>query len=101
MKNIIFTIQTSYSEENYFLTANENENIELQIDDAMADMCFCDDCKIVGYKGVSQEYVKERNKTIAEYERKYGDIEEEFCSGKYTPLDVIQDNIKWILESNK
>lgn len=42
MKNILFTIKTAYSEENYFLKANEKQPIESQIDNALAEICFCD-----------------------------------------------------------
>lgn len=98
MKNIIFTIQTNYSEENYFLTANENENIEIQIFNAMANICFCDDYKIIGYKEVNQEYATERNEAIAEYEKLFSElVEDNFCSGQYVTLESIQEDIKWRL----
>ena len=98
MKNIIFTIKTSYSKENYFLVVDENENIEIQIFNEMTDICFCDDYKIVGYKEVNQEYVTERNNAIAKYEKLFsGLVEDNFCSGQYTTLEAIQEDIKWRL----
>ena len=50
MKHIIFTIKTAYSEENYFLEVNENDSIELQIDNALAEICYCDAYQIVSNK---------------------------------------------------
>lgn len=41
MKNILFTIKTAYSEENYFLKANEEQPIESQIDNALAEIRCC------------------------------------------------------------
>lgn len=52
MKNILFTIKTVYSEENYFLKANEKQPIESQIDNALAEICFCDAYEIISYKEV-------------------------------------------------
>ena len=40
MKNILFTIKTAYSEENYFLKANEKQPIESQIDNALFLRCL-------------------------------------------------------------
>ena len=60
MKHIIFTIETAYSVENYFLEVNENDSIELQIDDALAEICFCDAYEIVSYKEVDDDYYIKR-----------------------------------------
>ena len=95
MKNIIFTIETSYSQENYFLTVDENESITLQIWDAMAKICFCDAFEIVSWEEVSDEYVTERNSLISEYEAKYEPVEEAFCSGFMVTLETLKDDIKW------
>lgn len=55
MKNIIFIIKTEYSEEKYFLEVDENDSIELQVDDALAEICYCDAYEIVSYKEVNAE----------------------------------------------
>lgn len=95
MKNIVFTIETSYSQEKYFLTVDENESITLQIWDAMAKICFCDAFEIIDYKEVSTEYVEERNVLISEYEAKYEPVEEAFCSGFMVTLDALKRDIEW------
>lgn len=95
MKNIIFTIATSYSQEEYFLTVNESESIEIQVYNALAERCFCDDYEIVSVKEVTDEYVEERNNLIAEYETKYELVDEAFCNGKLVTLETLKDDIKW------
>ena len=65
MKNILFTIKTAYSEENYFLKANEEQPIESQIDNALAEICFCDAYEIISYKEVPNEYVEQRGRLLA------------------------------------
>lgn len=95
MKNIIFTIATSYSIESYFLAVDENKSIELQVDNALAERCFCDDYEIVSVKEVTDEYVEERNNLIAEYETKYELVDEAFCQGNLTTLETLKDDIKW------
>ena len=95
MKNILFTIVKSYSQEEYFLEVNKNESIEIQVYNALAERCFCDDYEIISVKEVTDEYVRERNKLIAEYETKYEPIDEAFCNGKLTTLETLKDNIEW------
>ena len=102
MKNIIFTIQTSYSEENYFLAANEEQPIESQIDNALAEICFCDAYEIISYKEVPNEYVEQRESLIKEYEKFSNEsVEDTFMNWKYATLDVIQEDIKWRLKKCK
>lgn len=97
MKNILFTIKTAYSEENYFLKANEEQLIESQIDNALAEICFCDAYEIISYKEVSNEYVEQREKLIKEYEKLSKEsFEDAFISLKYTTLEVIQSEIEYI-----
>ncbi len=96
MKYIIFTIKTAYSEENYFLTVNDTEAIELQIDKALAEICYCDNYEIISYTEVTKEYIEERNKAIVEYENLFNEsVENSFCSGKYTTLEAIKDDIEY------
>ena len=57
MKNILFTIKTAYSEENYFLKANEKQPIESQIDNALAEICFCAAYEIMGYVAEEKSYI--------------------------------------------
>ena len=96
MKHIIFTIKTAYSEENYFLEVNENDSIELQIDDALAEICFCDAYEIVSYKEVDNDYYIKRLAVKTAYETLFNEsIEEAFCSGKYTTLEAIEKDMEW------
>lgn len=96
MKNIIFTIKTAYSEENYFLKVNENDSIEFQIDNALAEICFCDDYEIVSFKEISEDYTEERNTLLSEYKKLFGEaVEDAFCSGKYTTLEAIEKDMDW------
>ena len=95
MNNIEFTIKNAYGMETYFMKASAENSIEMQIDDALAEVCYCDAYELIRYRRVSKRYVKERKRLIKEYERKYGNIEEEFPSGKYTSLKAIRDDIEW------
>lgn len=96
MRNIIFTIKTSYSEEHYFLVVNENHTIEMQLDVALSEICFCDAYEIISCRETDVKYVEERNALMTEYEKKYGEtVEDSFCSGKYTTLEAIKDDMKW------
>lgn len=97
MKNILFTIKTAYSEENYFLKANEEQPMESQIDNALAEICFCDAYEIISYKEVSNEYVEQRGSLIKEYEKLSKEsFEDAFISLKYATLEVIQSEIECI-----
>ena len=96
MKNIIFTIKTAYSEENYFLEVNENDSIEFQIDNSLAEICFCDAYEIVSYKEVSEDYTEERKTLMKEYEKLFNEtVEDAFMSGKYTTLEAIKNDMYW------
>lgn len=95
MKNILFTIVTSYSQEEYFLTVNESESIEIQVYNALAERCFCDDYEIIFVNEVTDEYVEERNNLIAEYEAKYEPVDEAFPNGNLTTLETLKNDIKW------
>ena len=95
-KNIVFTIRTAYSEETYFLTVNNSHSIESQIDDALADICFCDDYVIASWKEVSQEYVKARERLMKEYKRLFNEsVEDALMGRKYATLEAIARDIKW------
>ena len=97
MKNILFTIKTAYSEENYFLKANKEQPIESQIDNALAEICFCDAYEIISYKEVSNEYVEQRESLIKEYEKFSNEsVEDTFMNWKYATLEVIQSEIECI-----
>ena len=96
MKHIIFTIKTAYGEENYFLTVNENNSIDLQIDNALAEICYCDAYEIVGYKEVDNDYYIKRLAVKTAYETLFNEkVEDAFCSGKYTTLEAIEKDIEW------
>ena len=95
-KSIIFTIRTAYSEETYFLTVNDSHSIESQIDDALADICFCDDYVIASWKEVSQEYVKARERLMEEYKKLFNEsVEDALMGRKYTTLEAIARDIRW------
>lgn len=72
----------------------ESELIEFQINNALAERCFCDNCEIVSVKKVTDEYVEECNNLIAEYEAKYEPIGEAFPNGKLTTLKTLRNDIK-------
>lgn len=93
MKNIVFTIKTAYSEEDYFLIVDENKDIELQIANALAKISFCDSYEIIDYKEVTNDYIEERNTLIAEYKKKYESIEDDFCSSNMVTLESLKDII--------
>lgn len=96
MKHIVFTIKTSYSTENYFLTMDESQSIELQIDNALAEICFCDAYEIVSYKEVDNDYYIKRLAVKTTYETLFNEsIEDAFCSGKYTTLEAIEKDMEW------
>lgn len=88
MKNIIFTIKTNYSEEDYFLALESENNIECQIDDALANICFCDAYEIINIKEVSNDYIEKRDKTI----KKYREVFKEYPH-KYMTLEAIEGDI--------
>ena len=97
MKNILFTIKTAYSEENYFLNANEEQPIESQIENALAEICFCDAYEIISYKEVSNEYGEQRETIIKEYDKFSNEsVEDTFMNWKYATLEVIQSEIECI-----
>ena len=95
MKNMIIEIKTAYCNEKYFLPVNKNKSIEVQIDMALADYGYCDAYEIIAYKEVTEEYIKERNKIIVEYEEKYEPIEDAFCCGTLATLESIKEDMKW------
>ena len=95
MKHIIFTIETTYSEENYFLSVNENNSIEFQIFNALAEICYCDAYEIVGYKEVDNDYYINWLAAKTTYKTLFNEsIEDAFCSGKYTTLEAIENDIE-------
>lgn len=90
MKNIIFTIKTSYSEGDYFLTVDEGASIEAQIYDAMAAISFCDDYEIASYKEVDDAYAISRKELFDCYSSVYGTtVEDDYCSGTYTTREAV------------
>lgn len=96
MKNIVFTIKTWEGCSNYFMEIDEQHSTEMQIEDALAEICFCDAYEVVSYKEVDKKYQEDRNSLIAQYEQLFGEtVEDAFCSGKYTTLEAIKDDIEW------
>ena len=92
--NIVITIQTSYSEEKYFIPNVDKNNIEIEIFNVLAGI-VCDAYEILNYKEVDQNYISARNKAIAEYEKLFNEkVENDFLQGKYTTLEVISEAIK-------
>lgn len=100
---IKFIIKTSYSIEKYFLEADKNKNINAQIDNALANIAFEEEYKIIDCIELSQSYVKSREKLIKIYEKLFNEtVEEAFCSGeKYITLEGIIDGIEWELKTEK
>lgn len=103
-KNYIkFTIKTPYSVEKYFLEADKNKDINTQIDNALANIAFEEEYKIIDYIELSQSYVEAREKLIKIYEKLFNEtVEEAFCSGeKYITLEGIIDGIEWELKTEE
>lgn len=103
-KNYVkFTIKTSYSIEEYFLEVDKNKDINTQIDNALANIAFEEEYKIIDYIELSQSYVEAREKLIKIYEKLFNEtVEEAFCSGeKYITLEGIIDGIEWELKTEE
>lgn len=103
-KNYVkFTIKTLYSVEEYFLEADKNKDINTQIDNALANIAFEEEYKIIDYIELSQSYVEAREKLIKIYEKLFNEtVEEAFCSGeKYITLEGIIDGIEWELKTEE
>lgn len=95
MKNMVFTIQTSYSTECVFLpNVDEKKPIDIQLFNALFSIGFCDAYQIKEYHYVTQEYVDKRNALMEEYEKKYGkSIEDDSCYQQYITAEGIYDLI--------
>lgn len=105
-KNYIkFIIKTPYSIEEYFLEleADKNKDINTQIDNALINMAFEEEYKIIDCIELSQSYVKAREKLIKIYEKLFNEtVEEAFCPGeKYITLEGIIDGIEWELKTEE
>lgn len=95
---IIFTIETSYSEERYFLEVDEREFSTLQIHDCLAKMGFCDAYEITGIEDVSTEYMEERKELLAKCES-YGEkLQDVYIPFKYCTNETLKDAIEWASE---
>ena len=101
-KYIKFIIKTPYSIEEYFLEADKND-INIQIDNALVNIGFEEEYKIIDYIELSQSYVEAREKLIKIYEKLFNEtVEEAFCSGeKYITLEGIIDGIEWELKTEE
>ena len=95
MKAINFTVKTSTGLEHYFLQVNENQSIELQIDKALAECCYCDAYELVGYTEATPEQTAEREALITEYNEKYEPVAEAFGCGLLVALQTLKDDIEW------
>lgn len=95
MKNIVFVVKTSDYKEKFFLSVNEEHSIELQVDMALAGIGYCDAYEIILYADVTEEYVKERNRLISIFEKKYESINEAFCNRNLVTLGQLKSEIKW------
>lgn len=95
MKNIVFEINTSSGKEKFFLPVNERHSINLQIDMALAEICYCDAYEIVSYTEVTEEYVRERIRLIASFEKMCEPISEAFCNGNLVTLGQLKSEMKW------
>ena len=93
MKHYIVTITTNYSEEDYLVPAEENEDIELATNKVLSNVCFCDDWNLFAYKEVSEEYLKSLEDVKEKYLNITGQsVEEAFTNGEYTTYeDIVSD----------
>lgn len=100
-KNIIFTIKTAYTEESFFMTANNTTSLDLQIEAVLSEIGFCDEYEIIDYKEVDNDYYIKRLATKTAYETLFNEsLEDAFCSGKYTTLKVIKNEIEQRTNNN-
>lgn len=95
MKNYLVTIETYYSTEEFLIPMNTEKSEVLQIDTALADICFCDDYAIAKWEEVSNEYMAEREKLVKLWEEKNNEsIEFRAISGKYATLKSLKVELK-------
>ena len=96
MKNIIFTINSSCGKQQFFLVADDSASIEMQIHDALADICFCDAYEVISYEETDEAYTESRRQLIELYESVCENtVEEAFCSGSYTTKEAILIDLCW------
>lgn len=95
MKSIVFTIKAGNETCSFFMTVLNSLSVEMQIHDALAEICFCDNYEIVSYEEANSEYVSERSKLFREYEKRFGKkVEDAFCSGRYTTKEAIEKDME-------
>lgn len=95
MKKYLVTIETYYSTEEFLIPMNTEKSEVLQIDKALADVCFCDDYAIVKWEEVSSEYMAEREKLVKLWEEENNEsIEFRAISGKYATLKSLKVELK-------
>lgn len=82
--------------ETYFTYIIPDGVIEIQIDECLQKICFCDEYRIVGFQEVSDDYVSERKKLITKYESKHGkgSVDEDFSCGNCITLQVLKNETK-------
>ena len=93
--HIEFTITTSLGDETFYCSVDENENIEPQIHDVLAEICFCDAYEIKSFEPVTDGYMIRRIELICEYEDNFGLIEDNFTQGPFCCNATIEKAIEW------
>ena len=82
--------------ETYFTYIIPDGVIEIQVGEVLRKSCFCDEYRVVGFREVSDSYVKERRKIIEKYEAKHGkgSVEEDFTMGEIISLQTLKNEMK-------
>jgi hypothetical protein len=98
MKSIVFTIKVGNEQSSFFMTVLSEPSTELQIHNALAEICFCDSYEIESYEEVDSDYVSERSKLFRKYEQHFGQkVDDSFCSGRYTTKEAIEKEMEWLV----
>lgn len=98
MKNYIVTLQVASGDacnlEKYIIPVNDNNSIETATEEALEEICFCDEWEIVDAEEVNAGYMIALQAARNLYHSKTGlTVEEGFISGKFTTLSAILNEI--------
>ena len=88
-------VETTYGIAELYLEANTDRGIEVQVDEALADIGWCDAYTVVGWEELPSEHVAERERVTAECLEAYGENFLLELMGEYTPLSLILAEIDW------
>ena len=98
MKHYIVTLQVASGDacslEKYIIPVSESENIETATEEALEEICFCDEWEIVDAEEVNAGYMLALKAARNLYLSQTGlTVKEGFISGKFTTLSAILNEI--------